>query len=306
MVVIPESESPASALHVEGPPIMKGSSMQNLDRLGYRDKRVVVTGGSSGMGEQVARILGELGARVHIVDIQPPKVAHESFQQCDLSDFDQVRATAAALKSVAPIDFLFPCAGLPPHIKGPMYCMRVNYIGTRLFIEEVLPSMRDGGGIALISSDAAMGWQAKTAQCLEMLAISDPDEAYAWCEADPEKRVRDAYTSSKEMLVVYVANKAVELGNERRIRLNAIGPCPTRTAFMDEQEKLLPDGFLDAWPYPSLGRIAAAEEQAWPLVLLNSPLNGAVTGSFLYTDQGFASGVFTGAINPSFMTGEAA
>ena len=113
--------------------------MSNLDALGqglgYAGKTVVVTGGSSGMGEATARILCELGARVHIVDIQPPKVQHASFRQCDLSDFDQIRTTAAGLADVAPIDFVFPCAGLPPHVKGAMYCMRVNYIGTRLFVE---------------------------------------------------------------------------------------------------------------------------------------------------------------------------
>ncbi|MCW1428675.1 SDR family oxidoreductase [Novosphingobium sp. JCM 18896] len=281
--------------------------MSNLDGLGqglgYKDKTIVVTGGASGMGEQVARILGELGAKVHIVDIQQPKVPHASFRQCDLSDFDQVRATAAGLADVGPIDFVFPCAGLPPHIKGPMYCMRVNYIGTRLFVESVLPSVRDGAGIALISSDAAMGWQKNLAQSLEMLAISDPDEAYAWCEADPTSRVRDGYTSSKEMLVIWVQNKAVELGNTRRIRLNAIGPCPTKTAFVDASKDIMTDEFIAAWPFPSLGRMATAEEQAWPLILINSPLCGAVTGSFLYTDQGFASGVFTGAISPAFMGG---
>jgi NAD(P)-dependent dehydrogenase (short-subunit alcohol dehydrogenase family) len=271
--------------------------------LGYHGKTVVVTGGSSGMGEATARILGDLGAKVHIVDIQQPKVACESFRQCDLSDFAQVRDVAAGLADIAPIDFVFPCAGLPPHVKGALYCMRVNYIGTRLFVETLLPSVRDGGGIALISSDAAMGWQRNLAQSLEMLAIADPDAAYAWCEADPDTRVRDGYTTSKEMLVVWVQNKAVELGETRRIRLNAIGPCPTRTAFVDASKDIMTDEFIAAWPFPSLGRMATAEEQAWPLILINSPLCGAVTGSFLYTDQGFASGVFTGAISPAFMGG---
>jgi NAD(P)-dependent dehydrogenase (short-subunit alcohol dehydrogenase family) len=275
----------------------------NLDELGYRGKTVVVTGGSSGMGEATARILGELGAQVHIVDIQTPKVAHASFHQCDLSDFAAVRATAEALKAIAPIHFLFPCAGLPPHIKGALYCMRVNYIGTRLFVESVLPSLANGAGIALISSDAAMAWQKNQALNMEMLAISDPEEAYAWCEADVAARVRGGYTSSKEMLVVWVQHAAVELGNTRRIRLNATGPCPTQTAFVDMSSEIITDEFIAAWPFPSLGRIATAEEQAWPLILLNCSLNGAVSGSFLYTDQGFASGVFTGAISAAFMGG---
>ncbi|MBU6266529.1 MAG: SDR family oxidoreductase, partial [Sphingomonadales bacterium] len=212
---------------------------------------------------------------------------------------------AESLKAHAPIDFVFPCAGLSPQVKGALYCMQVNYLGTRLFVESLLPAVRDGGSIAVISSDAAMGWQKNTAQSLQMLAIADPDAALAWVQEDPDNRLRDGYTTSKEMLVVWVANAAVTLGNERRIRLNAIGPCPTKTAFFDASPELESSGFLDAWPYPSLGRISTAEEQAWPLILLASPLNGAVTGTFLYTDQGFATGVFTGAIDPSFMSGAA-
>ena len=277
--------------------------MAGADILGYRGKRVVISGGSSGMGAATARILGELGAEVHIVDIQPPTESCAGVHQCDLSDFAAVRSTAAALRALAPIDFLFACAGLPPHVKGPLYCIRVNYIGARLFVEELLPALADGAGIALISSAAGMAWQKNLAANLAMLAITDPDEAYAWCEADPTARVREAYSTSKEMLVVWAQHAAVELGNSRRIRINAIGPCPTKTAFVDLSADLMTDEFIAGWPFPSLGRMATAEEQAWPLILLNCSLMGAVSGAFLYTDQGFASGIFTGAISPAFLGG---
>jgi hypothetical protein len=45
--------------------------------------------------------------------------------------------------------------------------------------------------------------------------------------------------------------------------------------------------------------MAAAEHQAGPLVLLNSNLASIVTGVVLYTDQGFAGGLFSGQLDPS-------
>jgi hypothetical protein len=55
----------------------------------------------------------------------------------------------------------------------------------------------------------------------------------------------------------------------------------------------------DRFPYPVLGRMATADEQAWPLVLLNSPRNAVVSGTVLYIDQAVAGGLLTGAIDPS-------
>ncbi len=267
--------------------------MGNLDGLGYRGTTCVVTGGSSGMGEAVVRILGDLGATVHVVDIQPPKAPHAAYYPTDLAQPDQVAATADKLGALE-IDFLFPCAGIPPHTLGAQHCMLVNYVGTRQFVEALLPAVKDGGGIAIISSVAGRDWDKNIEQNLELLAISDPREARAWCEAHPEK-VRDGYTSSKEMLIVWAQHEAVALG-KRGIRVNCIAPCPTSTAFMDVSVEKVGREFFDAYPYPLLGRMATGEEQAWSLILLNSPLNAAVTGAVLYTDQGYQGGIATGAV----------
>lgn len=267
----------------------------NLDGLGYCGKTVVVTGAASGMGQATARILGELGAVVHAVDLQKPTIPHEKFHETDLTRPEQVTKTAAALRDAGPIDFVFACAGVPQNA-GPMVCMSVNYIGTRQLVEAVLPAVVDRGGIAIIASDAAIGWQKNLAQNLELLAIDDPTEARRWCEQNPDK-VRDGYTTSKEMLTVWVQHSAIALGQQRGIRINCTWPCPTGTAFMEKAD-LAPE-FLDQYPYPLLGRMATAEEQAWPLILLNSPLNNVVTGAVLYTNQGFVGGIFTGSLDAS-------
>lgn len=275
--------------------------MGDLDGLGYRGRTVVVTGCASGMGEATARILHRLGATVHAVDVKEPSIPHATFHQTDLADPDQVKATAEALGHVGPIDHLFACAGIS-HVFGPMACMLVNYIGTRQLTEALVPSLADGASIAVISSDAGMGWQANLAANLELLAIDDPAEARAWCEARPEA-IRDGYSASKEMLIIWAMHRAISLGEERGIRINCIGPCPTQTAFTADATRDLGDDYFDRFPYPLLGRIATPEEQAWPLLLLNSPLNAVVTGTMLYTDQGFAGGLFTGSLDASDIMG---
>jgi NAD(P)-dependent dehydrogenase (short-subunit alcohol dehydrogenase family) len=273
--------------------------MHELDGLGYRDSTVVVTGAFSGMGEATARILGEMGARVHVVDIKRPTIAHEAFYQTDLSDPGQVTATAAALRQIGPIHYYFSCAGVPP-VLGALRCMLINYVGTRQLIEAVLPSIADGGNIGIVASDAALGWQRNLALSLELMAIEDPVEARKFCESRPDV-LRDGYTSSKEMLFVWAQRSSVTLGRTRGIRINCTGPCPTRTPFMDEMGAKLPPDFWDKFPYPLLGRPTTPEEQAWPLILLTSRRNLATTGAVLYSDQGFAAGVLTGAIDTAIL-----
>ncbi len=269
--------------------------MGDLDGLGYRGTTVVLTGGSSGMGAASVRILSDLGARVHVVDVNEPAVPHAAFYRTDLADPGQVSATAETLRALGTIDFYFSCAGIS-HAFGPLACMLVNYVGARQLIDETLPAIADGAGIAIISSQAGMAWQGSLPSLLELLAIADPVEAKAWCEAHPE-HIKDGYSVSKEMLIVWALHQAVPLGEQRHIRVNCTAPCPTDTAFMVPAKAALGEEFFEKYPYPTLGRMATPAEQGWPLVLLNSPLNAVVSGTVLYTDQGFSGGALTGSLD---------
>ncbi len=273
-------------------------SRSDLDGLGYRGKTVVLTGGSSGMGEAAARLLGDLGAVVHIADIAPPKVACASYVPVDLADPASIDAAAAQLKSVGPIDYLLPVAGIPPHTLGPLGCLLVNYAGTRMFTEAMLGQVQDGGSVGLIASVAARYWQSHLEENLKVAAIPDFAGIKAFYEANPGA-LRDGYSPSKELLFVWIQQAAPQLAATRRIRINCTAPCPVDTAFMAATIPKMPEGFMASYPFPLMGRMPTAEEQAWSLLLLCSPLNATVTGTMLYTDQGYAGGLLTGALSPA-------
>ena len=59
---------------------------------------------------------------------------------------------------------------------------------------------------------------------------------------------------------------------------------------------LLPFSF----PKP-IGRNSTAEEQAWCLVMLNSPRSSYVVATSVFADGGFTGGLFTGGIDPTVL-----
>jgi NAD(P)-dependent dehydrogenase (short-subunit alcohol dehydrogenase family) len=267
--------------------------------LGYENTRVVVTGSASGMGEATARMLGELGAEVHAIDVNRPSIPHAEYYETDLRDPGAIDATVSRLSSVGPIDRLFNCAGVP-HTTGPLNCMLVNWVGLRYLTEGLLPNLVDGGAIASISSDAGIAYQGNLETIHELLALGDPVAAKAWCEAHPES-IREGYSFSKECIIVWTMMVALDLAAQRRIRINCIAPSPTDTAFMVPTIAEIGQEFIDRYPHALVGRMAMPEEQAGPLVLLNSDLAAIVTGTVLYTDQGFAGGLFSGQFDPAKM-----
>jgi NAD(P)-dependent dehydrogenase (short-subunit alcohol dehydrogenase family) len=270
-----------------------------VDVLGYAGKRVIVTGAASGMGAATAEILVELGAEVHAVDVKAPVTAGlASYTECDLRRPEQIDAAVDRIGRV--VNMLFNCAGLPNTFPD-LDVMLVNFCGLRHLTERVIPKMVPGGAIACIASTAGIGWLQNLETLGGLLAAPDFDAARRWCEEHPGE-LANAYGLSKEAINAYTAFRAHALA-QQGLRINCLNPGPTDTPMMPEFEKAVGKAYMDNFPVP-LGRHAVAEEQAWPLVFLNSPRASFVTGVQLDADGGFRAALFTGQIDPAVLTPE--
>jgi NAD(P)-dependent dehydrogenase (short-subunit alcohol dehydrogenase family) len=65
---------------------------------------------------------------------------------------------------------------------------------------------------------------------------------------------------------------------------------------MPDFEQFMGKEFMDHFPVP-LGRRSTPDEQAWPLIFLNSKLASYVTGENLISDGGTMGAVMTGSID---------
>jgi NAD(P)-dependent dehydrogenase (short-subunit alcohol dehydrogenase family) len=261
------------------------------DMFGYRGKRVVIAGCFSGMGEACARALVNLGAEVHGVDIRPSPVAMASFTELDLKDWSAIDRVAAAIGGA--VDGVFNCAGLPQTFPAADV-VAVNFLGIRHWSEQWIPRMRSGAAIVSVSSNAAMGYLQRIPLLREFIAITDKDTALDWV-AGHAVDVADGYGFSKEALAVWTQIRSVDLIGQGK-RINCTFPSPTATPMMKDFEKVAPKAVFDFFSKP-INRQATSEEQAWPLILLNSPAASFISGVCLPVDAGFTGGVLTGEID---------
>lgn len=266
-----------------------------MDFLGYKNKRVIVSGCFSGMGEATARLLLELGAEVHGLDYKPTALGLASFNQVDLRDPASI--DAAVSKIGGKVDALFNCAGLP-QTSPALDVMRVNYAGTRRVTEQVLGLMGEGAAIVSVSSNGGLGWSRRMPVLMQLLAIDSYEGAVKWCEEHPEE-VREGYAFSKEAIIVWTMMASSRL-IKRGIRINCTMPGPTQTPMMSHFEAATKASVLDAAIQP-INRRSTPEEQAGPLVFLNSDAASYINGVALAVDGGFLGGVATGQVDLSKM-----
>lgn len=269
------------------------------DVLGYKGKRVIVSGCFSGMGHATAKLLLDLGAEVHGFDFKDVDLPLASFNKVDLRDPASIEAGVAAVGGK--VDALFNCAGLPGGGGfPPLDTMKVNFLGTRHVTEQVVKLMGPGGAIVSIASTGGLGWSRRIPVHMQLLMTQGFDAGLAWCEANMDQ-VSEGYAFSKEAVIVWTQFMGAHL-IKKGIRINCSLPSPTQTPMMKTFHETSGKAVVDAAAEP-LGRYTTAEEQAGPLVLICSDLAGVVNGIVMPVDGGFMGGLATGQVDISAMMG---
>jgi NAD(P)-dependent dehydrogenase (short-subunit alcohol dehydrogenase family) len=262
----------------------------------YAGKHVVVAGGGgSGMGAAVARLARSAGAEVTVLDLREPAERDGlAFTHVDLGDPRAIDSAVSVLGDR--VDALFNCQGIAGSRPGTAAAdvMRVNFLGVRHLSERVLPLIPSGGAIASIASVGGLGWERRRDAIGELLATPDFAAGLAWVEANADGPLAPvfprAYAFSKQALIAWTMQRAVS-AIEFGVRVNCSSPGSTRTA-------MSPDFPADGVEYISrpIGRESTPDEQAGPVVFLNSGAASYVNGANLVVDGGNAAARTLGLI----------
>jgi len=247
----------------------------------YDGRRVVVTGCASGIGEQVARQLAELGAEVVGLDLRGTSLQLKEFHEIDLADPKSIDRVVSAIGHV---DSLFNIAGVSSGIGNPLLVTTINFLGMRHLTEAILPTMPPGSSVACVSSLAAADYLEHKDAVAGLLRTRSVGEGVEWCHRHPEELADGGYRVSKEAIILYCMTNAVPLG-ARGIRINCTAPGVTETPILDQLRSAYGPQYLDGIPKP-LGRVSEPAEQAAVLVFLNSRAAGYITGQVLWVDGG--------------------
>jgi 2-keto-3-deoxy-L-fuconate dehydrogenase len=239
-------------------------------------RKALVTGGASGIGEAVCRVLSAAGAMVTIVDLDREKAerlaAELPASSVLIFDIADEAAVNAAIGTLTALDIVVNNAGIgmvgsieETDASDFARLYRVNVEGTYLVSRACLPLLLESSG-SIVNIGSVAG----------LVGL---------------KR-RFAYCTTKGAVVAMSRQLAVEYAG--RIRVNCICPGTVDTPFVDgylekyhkhEKEKIREELKLRQ----PIGRLGKPEEIAYMVLYLCSAEAGFVTGSVATIDGGWTA-----------------
>jgi 3-oxoacyl-[acyl-carrier protein] reductase len=242
----------------------------------FRDKVVLVTGGSRGIGKETSKRFARFGATVIVNYLNNKKAAnslmleigsmggHAVLAKCDVSDANSVKSMVHELIELyGRIDILVNNAGIweptpaeSTSLKSYRRTLNVNLDGMINCCANIIPNMKqfDGGHIINISSTAGQRGEA----------------GYS------------VYAASKGAVISYTKSLAVELA-PYNIFVNCVAPGWVDTEMISDMVTETGPTMYNSIPLKRAGR---SEEIAWPILFLASSYSSYITGEVLNVNGG--------------------
>jgi 2-keto-3-deoxy-L-fuconate dehydrogenase len=234
----------------------------------------LVTGGASGIGASVARLLSARGAQVATLDRDPADPAYAALPiPCDVTDTASVdAAVATVVERLGRLDVVVNNAGIGA--QGDVAAndddewhrvLDVNVVGMARVTRAALPHLRRSPHASVVCTSSVVA------------TVGVPNRAL--------------YSASKGAVLALVLAMAADHVHEG-IRVNAVLPGTADTPWVGR--------LLDSAPDPEaartqlrerqpIGRLVTPDEVAHAIAYLGSPLSASTTGTALTVDGGMTA-----------------
>jgi NAD(P)-dependent dehydrogenase (short-subunit alcohol dehydrogenase family) len=235
----------------------------NLNR-DFKNKTFILTGYSSGIGQQVYKDLNALGSKIILIGRK--KIKNKNIFQCDLSDSKNLDLLCQTIsKKVNKIDGFVHCAGINN-------CVKISDISINEWNKVFSVNLTSA---FIISKNFKKNF----------LKSDNPSIVFVSSIAGHRKSVVSGshYVSSKAGLIGLSKQLSHEFGKDK-IRVNCISPSQTATKMLKKSmSKKQTKSLVQSIP---LRRLASTKDQSNGILFLLSSLSSYISGSSINIDGG--------------------